>query len=110
MLPAPIIAISINVFLLNWYQIRFLMFKLDGIPRHCACKRFFVIPKEIIFPPRCIAGDWLCNLLALESTSFHSSEVLPSQVLHFGAAWEIGRPFARNNDLWSAKRSCGLLE
>jgi hypothetical protein len=48
----------------------FLTFKLDGISRQCAWGRFFAVPKVIIFPSRCITGDWLCNLLALERTSF----------------------------------------
>ena len=39
----------------------FFTLMLDEISRHCACNRFFAIPKEIIFPSRCIAGDRLAN-------------------------------------------------
>src|SRR4029077_7802933 len=109
MLPAPIIPIFMSCYSTS-YQVRFLDVQIRWNLPPLRVREIFRYPKVIVFPSRCIAGDRLCNLLALERTDFHSSEVLPSQVLHFGAAWEIGRPFARNNNLWSAKRSCGLLE
>jgi len=41
---------------------------------------------------------------------FDSGEFLLSQFVHFCVAWKTRRPFARDDNLWCAKRSRGLLE
>jgi hypothetical protein len=41
---------------------------------------------------------------------FDSNEFLLSQFVHFCVAWKTRRPFARDDNLWCAKRSRGLLE
>jgi hypothetical protein len=79
--------------------------------RQCACERFFVIPKEKIFPLLRIALDKLCSLPALKRTGvLIRRRFLLSQFVHFRVTWEMGRPFGWSQHLLSANRSCGLLE
>jgi hypothetical protein len=66
-------------------------------PAIARARGFLAIPKEIIFPSRRIAGDTLCNLPALERTSFLiRRRFLLSQALHFCVTWKIGWPFRWN--------------
>src|SRR5262249_41569453 len=80
MLPAPMIPIFISVSQFKFVSASsFWTFALGGICRHCACERFFDIPKEIIFRP-----------LSMEEIGFAIRRGRFLQFLHFCFTWEIG--------------------